>query len=110
MSSYVTTASEAGDWFLERLAAYQEMWLNSVSTLNKYFFAAAPMAKPDFSESIEVTKANFGFWEKLLLQQKKFAEALYQGAQPSKPSPTKKKTKRTAAKSSKAKPKTAATA
>lgn len=102
MSSYVTAASEAGDWFLERLAAYQEMWLKNITAINGYLFPAMPMAKADYSRPAEVAKANFDFMEKLLTQQKKFAVALYNVAQPRQASPTRKKTTARPAASSKA--------
>lgn len=92
MSSYVTAASKAGDLFLERIAAYQEMWLKSITMLNKYVLPSPPMARPDYSTSIEVTKANFDFLERLLAQHKEFAESLYSFVQPKPASAPRKKT------------------
>ena len=70
--------ADAGDQFLAALAENQETFLKSIATLAAYrppttpapFAVALPTAQ-------DVTEANFAFAQKLLQQQKQFADKLF---------------------------------
>jgi hypothetical protein len=74
----VKLATDAGDQFLATLAEGQENFLKSIAA-----FSTPPpaMAMPTFTAALptlqEVSEANFSFVQKLLKQQKEFAEKLF---------------------------------
>jgi hypothetical protein len=78
MSEYVKLATGAGDVYLAALAEFQETVLKSMAALSDATLTGpkmpvAPFAA-DFPTPLEVAEANFAFTEKLLKQQKSFAE------------------------------------
>ena len=80
MSNYVKLATEAGDQYLASLAEIQENFLKAAAAFNR-FTPAMPVAMPAFAgpelpTAQEVTEASFAFAQKLLKQQKSFAEKL----------------------------------
>lgn len=81
MTDYVKTATEAGDHYLEALAATQEQFLKYVKAMGAWTPAAAPQALAVFGQgsgpsTSDVFEVNFTFAEKLLRQQHTFAERL----------------------------------
>ena len=82
MSNYVKLATDAGDQYLASLAEMQENFLKATAAYAPRFTipmpAAMPMAfnAPDVPTPAEVTEASFTFAQKLLKQQKTFAEKL----------------------------------
>jgi hypothetical protein len=81
MSNYVKLATDAGDQYLASLAEIQETFLKSTSALAAKFTPATPVETPPafaaaFPTVQEVTEASFAFAQKLLKQQKTFAEKL----------------------------------
>ena len=81
MSNYVKLATDAGDQYLASLAELQESFLKNTTALAAKFTPATPIETPPaFAAAIptvqEVTEASFAFAQKLLKQQKTFAEKL----------------------------------
>ena len=77
MSEYVKLASGAGDLYLAALAEFQETVLKSMTALSDATPTGPKTPVPpfaDFPTPLEVAEANFAFTEKLLKQQKSFAE------------------------------------
>jgi len=78
MSEYVKLASSAGDVYLAALAEFQENILKSMTALSDAtptgLKIPVPSSVADFPTPLEVAEANFAFTEKLLKQQKSFAE------------------------------------
>ena len=78
MSEYVKLASGAGDLYLAALAEFQENVLKSMTALSDATPTGPKTPVPpfaaDFPTPLEVAEANFAFTEKLLKQQKSFAE------------------------------------
>jgi hypothetical protein len=88
MSSYVKLATDAGDQYLSTLAEVQENFLKTASTFAARFPVAPPVMEtpPAFAASFpspqEVMDASFAFAQKLLKQQKSFAEKLMAASTP----------------------------
>ncbi|HSC15109.1 MAG TPA: hypothetical protein VLI71_08325 [Gammaproteobacteria bacterium] len=82
MSNYVKLATEAGDQYLASLAEIQENFLKATTAFAARFTPATPVmplpafAAPEFPTAQEITEATFAFSQKLLKQQKTFAEKL----------------------------------
>jgi hypothetical protein len=80
MSNYVKQATDAGDQYLASLAELQETFLKNTAALASRFPPVTPVETPPafaaFPTVQEVTEANFAFAQKLLKQQKSFAEKL----------------------------------
>ena len=82
MSNYVKLAADAGDQYLASLAEMQENFLKVTTAFAARFTPATPIAMPGFvaapelPTAQEVTDASFAFAQKLLKQQKTFAEKL----------------------------------
>jgi hypothetical protein len=81
MSNYVKLATDAGDQYLTSLAEMQENFLKTTTALASKFPPAPPVETPPamaavFPSPQEVTEASFAFAQKLLKQQKSFAEKL----------------------------------
>jgi len=81
MSNYVKLAADAGDQYLASIAEMQENFLKATTALAARFTPATPVATPAFvapelPTAEEVTEATFAFAQKLLKQQKNFAEKL----------------------------------
>ena len=83
MSNYVKLATDAGDQYLASLAEAQETFLKNANAFAARFATATPVAfeaPPAFAAAFptvqEVTEASFAFAQKLLKQQKSFAEKL----------------------------------
>ena len=82
MSNYVKLASDAGDQYLASLTELQENFLKTTSAFAERFKPVAPLAMPpgftapDLPTADELTEATFAFAQKLLKQQKTFAEKL----------------------------------
>jgi hypothetical protein len=81
MSNYVKLATDAGDQYLSSLAELQETYLKTTTALAAKFPLPTPIeAPPAFAATFptvqEVTEASFAFAQKLLKQQKSFAEKL----------------------------------
>ena len=82
MSNYVKLATDAGDQYLASLAEMQENFLKTTSAFAARFTPATPVATPpgfaapELPTAQEVTEATFAFAQKLLKQQKTFAEKL----------------------------------
>ena len=88
MSNYVKLATDAGDQYLNSLAEIQENFLKTTSALAAKLPPApvieTPPAFAAFPTAQEVTEANFAFAQKLLKQQKTFAEKLLAASTPAK--------------------------
>ncbi|HUQ52363.1 MAG TPA: hypothetical protein VM692_09085 [Gammaproteobacteria bacterium] len=81
MSNYVKLATDAGDQYLSSLAEAQENFLKATTAFATRFAPATPIETPPafataFPTVQEVTEASFAFAQKLLKQQKSFAEKL----------------------------------
>jgi hypothetical protein len=83
MSNYVKLATDAGDQYLTSLAEIQESFLKATTAFAARFTPVAPVAMaPVFPAAAElptaqeITEASFAFAQKLLKQQKSFAEKL----------------------------------
>ena len=80
MSNYVKLATDASDQYLTSLGEIQENFLKAATALAERL-AVTPVATPAFAApelptAQEVTEAAFAFAQKLLKQQKTFAEKL----------------------------------
>ena len=92
MSSYVKLATDAGDQYLASLAEMQENFLKATTALAARFAPTTPIETPPaFAAAAaavptpqEVTEASFAFAQKLLKQQKSFAEKLLAASTPAK--------------------------
>ena len=86
MSEYVKYATNAGDQFLSSLAEAQDTYLKSMQPFTQWTSALpqtpAPAFMADYPTMAEITEANFAFANKLLKQQKKFAEKLFAVSSP----------------------------
>ena len=87
MSNYVKLATDAGDQYLTSLAEIQENFLKATTAFAARFTPVAPIAAPAFVSpelptAQEVTEAAFAFTQKLLKQQKTFAEKLLAASTP----------------------------
>ena len=81
MSNYVKLATDAGDQYLASIAEMQENFLKATTAFAARFTPVTPVATPafvapEFPTAQEVTEATFAFAQKLLKQQKTFAEKL----------------------------------
>ena len=80
MSNYVKLATDAGDQYLASLAELQETFLKNTAALASRFTPVTPVEIPPALAALptvqEVTEASFAFAQKLLKQQKGFAEKL----------------------------------
>jgi hypothetical protein len=80
MSNYVKLATDAGDQYLNSLAEMQEKFLKTTSEIASKLPPAPavemPPAMAAFPTPQEVTEASFAFAQKLLKQQKSFAEKM----------------------------------
>ena len=82
MSNYVKLATDAGDQYLASLAEMQDNFLKATSAFTSRFATATPAIEVPaaFTATVpspaEVTEAAFSFAQKLLKQQKSFAEKL----------------------------------
>jgi hypothetical protein len=78
MSEYVKLATGVGDLYLAALGEFQETVLKSMTALSDATPTGPKMPVlpfvADFPTPLEVAEANFSFTEKLLKQQKTFAE------------------------------------
>jgi hypothetical protein len=88
MSNYVKLATDAGDQYLTSLAEVQESFLKATTAFAAHFTPVTPIATPAFvapelPTAQEVTEAAFAFAQKLLKQQKTFAEKLLAVSTPS---------------------------
>jgi hypothetical protein len=87
MSNYVRLATDAGDQYLASLAEIQENFLKAMTALAARFTPVTPVAPPAFvapelPTAQELTEAAFAFAQKLLKQQKTFAEKLLAASAP----------------------------
>ena len=87
MSNYVKLATDAGDQYLASLAEIQENFLKATTAFAARFTPIAPIAIPAFAAADvptaqEVTEASFAFAQKLLKQQKSFAEKVLAASTP----------------------------
>lgn len=90
MSNYVKLATDLGDQYLANLSEMQENFLKASATFASKF--TPPVAVPAielpaaFAAAVptpaEVTEASFAFAQKLLKQQKSFAEKLLASSTP----------------------------
>ncbi len=81
MSNYVKLATDAGDQFLASLAELQETFLKNAAAMASRFTPVTPIETPPAFAAVlptvqEVTEASFVFAQKLLKQQKSFAEKM----------------------------------
>jgi hypothetical protein len=91
MSNYVKLATDAGDQYLASLAELQENFLKTTSAFVERLKPVTPMAMPampaftapELPTPDEITEASFAFAQKLLKQQKTFAEKLLAASTPS---------------------------
>lgn len=90
MSNYVKLATDAGDQYLSALAEMQENFLKTTAAFASRFTPPAPVAvppafaTPELPTPAEITEASFAFAQKLLKQQKSFAEKLLAASSPAK--------------------------
>jgi hypothetical protein len=86
MSNYVKLATDAGDQYLTSLAEMQENFLKATSAFATRFPPATPIETPPAFAALptpqEVAEASFAFAQKLLKQQKSFAEKLLAASTP----------------------------
>jgi hypothetical protein len=88
MSNYVKLATDAGDQYLASLAEMQENFLKATTAFAARFTPAMPVAMPpgfaapELPSAQEITDASFAFAQKLLKQQKSFAEKLLASSTP----------------------------
>jgi hypothetical protein len=88
MSNYVKLAAEAGDQYLASLAGMQENFLKTTTAFAARFPPATPVtmpagfAAPELPSAQEMTEASFAFAQKLLKQQKGFAEKMLASSAP----------------------------
>ena len=87
MSNYVKLATDAGDQYLASLAEIQENLLKATTAFAARFTPVTPVTVPGFAApelptAQEVTEATFAFAQKLLKQQKNFAEKLLASSTP----------------------------
>jgi len=93
MSSYVKTATDAGDQYLASLAEMQENFLKATTAFAARFTTPTPIETPPAIAAAiaavptaqEVTEASFSFASKLLKQQKTFAEKMLAASTPATP-------------------------
>ena len=82
MSNYVKLAADAGDQYLASLAEIQETFLKATTAFAARFTPVTPVATlpafvaPELPTVQEITEASFAFAQKLLKQQKSFAEKM----------------------------------
>jgi hypothetical protein len=74
MPDYLDSATAAGDRFLMNMARYQDAWLRNLAAFGLLMPRMTPMAWPGFIAIREMSEAGFAFSEKLLEQQKSYAE------------------------------------
>ena len=91
MSNYVKLATDAGDQYLAALAEMQENFLKATTAMAARFTPPTPVAVPpafaaasDLPTPAEITEASFAFAQKLLKQQKSFAEKMLAASTPAK--------------------------
>ena len=89
MSNYVKLAADAGDQYLASLAEMQENFLKATTAFAARFtpptapaFAVPAFTAPELPTAQEITEASFAFAQKLLKQQKGFAEKLLAASTP----------------------------
>jgi hypothetical protein len=88
MSNYVKLATDAGDQYRASLAEIQENFLKASTAFASRFAPATPIVMPpafagaDVPSPQELTEASFAFAQKLLKQQKTFAEKLLAASTP----------------------------
>ena len=89
MSNYVKLATDAGDQYLTSLAEIQENFLKATTAFATRFTPVTPVAMPpgfpaaaELPTALEITEASFAFAQKLLKQQKSFAEKLLAASTP----------------------------
>jgi len=87
MSNYVKLATDAGDQYLASLTELQETFLkNTAAFASRLPPVPAVETPPAFAAAFptvqEVTEASFAFTQKLLKQQKSFAEKLVAASTP----------------------------
>lgn len=86
MSTFVKMMTDAGDQYLATLSEMQENFVKATSAMSTRMAAATPPTPPPpigenpFASMMptpkEMMEASFGFSQKLLAQQKSFAEKL----------------------------------
>jgi hypothetical protein len=92
MSNYVKLATDAADQYLTSLAEMQENYLKASTAFASKFTPPMPVETPpafaaaaaNIPTAQEVTEASFAFAQKLLKQQKSFAEKLVALSTPAK--------------------------
>jgi len=83
MSNYVKLATDAGDQYLASIAEAQETFLKASAAFTARFAGSVPAFETpaaftaQFPSAQEVSEASFAFAQKLLKQQKSFAEKLF---------------------------------
>jgi len=86
MSEYAKLAGAAGDQYLATLSESQEAFLKSLTPYQEWLATLPKMPAPafaaDFPTLHEIGEANFAFTNKLLKQQKKFFEKLFETTAP----------------------------
>ena len=88
MSNYVKLATDLGDQYLATLSEIQENFLKTSAAFASKLTTPPPAFEmpPAFAATIptpaEVTEASFSFAQKLLKQQKSFAEKLLASSTP----------------------------
>jgi hypothetical protein len=80
MSSYAKFAADAGDEYLATLAEAQKAFLKSVEAFSARAGTAPAAALAAIPTPQEVSEASFAFSQKLLKQQKEFADKLFAAA------------------------------
>jgi hypothetical protein len=82
MSNYVKLATDAGEQYLSKLAEMQDTFLKNAAAFTAQFAGTTPPVEmpaaftATFPTAQEVTDTSFAFAQKLLKQQKAFAEKL----------------------------------
>lgn len=92
MSTFVKMMTDAGDQYLATLSEVQENFVKATSAMSARMAAATPAPAPvvenPFASMLptpkEMMEASFEFSQKLLKQQKSFAEKLLAASTPSK--------------------------
>lgn len=86
MSEYAKIAGSAADQYLAALSESQETFLKTMAPYKDFVSSLPKAPTPAFAADVptllEITEANFAFANKLLKQQKKFVEKLFETTVP----------------------------
>jgi hypothetical protein len=89
MSDYVKQASKAGEKYLSAVTEGQESFLKYAAAYSEWISKVPTVPAPGYVSELptprEIAEANFDFVNKLLAQQKAFADKLFASSVPAAP-------------------------